>query len=317
MPPSYFELTRNEQKELLQGAEYRTPWSTKMLEKDVWIVWTLDALFRQPNAPRYAFKGGTCLSKIYGAIHRFSEDVNITLDPDHPTYIEGLDPIEPGVTKNQLKQRGDRARAKHTEYLALTLVPYLEQRAQQLPEHSRPTIVLEDGDEGRVRVHYPSALEPSPAPPYIAENVLLELGARASTEPSQHANVGTYLGNLPQLEGQVAFPAATVNAMTTSRRPPSRSRAVRKGHGPPLHAVESGTEIVLDALAIVRVPFSTAHAAHPYWEMSWEISRAKAGPMNADETTLEITRIRVQHSVSSMLTTSRPTHDGCLLVCGL
>jgi hypothetical protein len=217
VPPSFFELTRNEQKELLQGAEYRTPWSTKMLEKDVWIVWTLDALFRQPNAPRYAFKGGTCLSKAYGAIHRFSEDIDITLDPDHPTYIEGLDPIEPGVTKNQLKQRGDRARAKLPEYLALTLVPYLEQRAQQLPEHSRPTIVLEDGDEGRVRVHYPSALEPSPAPPYIAENVLLELGARASTEPSQRADVGTYLGNLPQLEGQVAFPAATVNALSLVR----------------------------------------------------------------------------------------------------
>lgn len=217
MPPSFFELTRNEQKELLQGAEYRAPWSTKMLEKDVWIVWTLDALFRQPNAPRYAFKGGTCLSKVYGAIHRFSEDVDITLDPDHPTYIEGLDPIESGVTKNQLKKRGDRARAKLPEYLALTLVPYLERRAQQLPEHIRPTIALDDGDEGRVRVHYPSALEPSPAPPYIDENVLLELGARASTEPSQRSDVGTYLGDLPQLEGQVTFPTTTVNAMSLVR----------------------------------------------------------------------------------------------------
>jgi len=63
-PPSFFALTRDEQHELLQGAAYRTPWSTKMLEKDVWVVWTLDALFRQPNAPRYAFKGGTCLSKV-------------------------------------------------------------------------------------------------------------------------------------------------------------------------------------------------------------------------------------------------------------
>ena len=216
-PPSFFELTRDEQKELLQGAEYRTPWSTKMLEKDVWVVWTLDALFRQPNAPKYAFMGGTCLSKVYGAIHRFSEDVDITLDPDHPTYVAGLDPIEPGVTKNQLKKRGGQARAKLPEYLALTLAPYLEQCAHQLPEHSRPTIVLEDGGEGRVRVHYPSALEPSPAPPYIAENVLLELGARASTEPSQRADVGTYLGNLPQLEGQVAFPTATVNAMSLVR----------------------------------------------------------------------------------------------------
>lgn len=212
-PPSFFELTFDEQKELLQGVEYRTPWSTRMLEKDVWVVWTLDALFRQPNAPRYAFKGGTCLSKVYGAIHRFREDVDITLDPDHATFVKGLDPIEPGVTKNQRKKRGDEARAKLPEYLAQTLVPYLEQRAQGLPEHSRPTVALEDGAAGRVRVHYPSALEPSPAPPYISESVLLELGARASTEPSQRADVGTYLGDLPQLEGHVTFPTATVNAM--------------------------------------------------------------------------------------------------------
>ena len=98
-------------------------------------------------------KGGARLSKVSGAIHRFSEDVDITLEPDHPTYVEGLDPIEPGATKNQFKRRGDRARAKLPEYLAQTLVPYLEQRTQQLPEHSRLTIVLKDGDEGRVRVH--------------------------------------------------------------------------------------------------------------------------------------------------------------------
>jgi hypothetical protein len=35
-----------------------------MLEKDVWVVWALDALFRQLNAPRYAFKRGTYLGDL-------------------------------------------------------------------------------------------------------------------------------------------------------------------------------------------------------------------------------------------------------------
>jgi hypothetical protein len=216
-PPSYFSLPRDEQRELLQGAAYRTPWSTKMLEKDVWVVWTLDVVFRQPNAPTYAFKGGTCLSKVYGAIHRFSEDVDITLDPDHPNYVEGLDPIEHGVTKSQLKKRGDRARAKLPEYLTHTLVPYLRRCAQQLPAHSRPTIADVGVDEGRVRVHYPSVLEPSVEPPYIGESILLELGARASTEPSQTADVRTFLGVLAELEGKVTFPTATLRAMSLVR----------------------------------------------------------------------------------------------------
>jgi hypothetical protein len=216
-PPSYFSFTRDEQSELLQGAANRAPWSTKMLEKDVWVVWTLATLFRQPNAPRYAFKGGTCLSKVYGAIHRFSEDIDITLDPDHPTYVEGLDPSEAGVTKNRLKKRGDLARARLPDFLTSTLVPYLRRCALLFPEHSRPTVDIEDAGEGRVRVRYPSALEPSVEPPYIAENVLLELGARASTEPSQTAEVRTFLSELPELEGNVAFPTATVRALSIVR----------------------------------------------------------------------------------------------------
>ena len=58
-----------------------------MLEKDLWLVWVLDVLFKQPNAPTYSFKGGTSLSKVYDAIHRFSEDVDVTIDPDHSDLI--------------------------------------------------------------------------------------------------------------------------------------------------------------------------------------------------------------------------------------
>jgi hypothetical protein len=217
MPPSYFELTADQQTELLQGATYRTPWSIKMLEKDLWVVWTLDSLFQQPDAPKYAFKGGTSLSKVYRAIHRFSEDIDITLDPNHPSFLEGVNPVEEEVTKTQLKKRGDQARAKLPEFLATTLAPYSARKAQTLPRHTRLTVEIENAEQGRVRVHYPSVLEPSAKPPYIAESVLLELGARAGTEPSTVKRVGTYLGDLPQLAGQVAFPTATVRAMTLER----------------------------------------------------------------------------------------------------
>ena len=49
-------------------------------EKDFWVCWTLDALFNgRDNGPRLLFKGGTSLSKGFGLIQRFSEDVDVTV----------------------------------------------------------------------------------------------------------------------------------------------------------------------------------------------------------------------------------------------
>src|SRR6185312_16115905 len=51
------------------------------VEKDFWVTWTLDVLFNGLPAghPRFLFKGGTSLSKAYGLISRFSEDIDITV----------------------------------------------------------------------------------------------------------------------------------------------------------------------------------------------------------------------------------------------
>lgn len=54
-----------------------------MLEKDFWVTWLLGVLFALPEvAPHLVFKGGTSLSKVYGVIDRFSEDVDLCLMPD-------------------------------------------------------------------------------------------------------------------------------------------------------------------------------------------------------------------------------------------
>jgi hypothetical protein len=50
------------------------------VEKDFWVCWTLDALFNVlGEGPRLLFKGGTSLSKAFGLIQRFSEDIDVTV----------------------------------------------------------------------------------------------------------------------------------------------------------------------------------------------------------------------------------------------
>ena len=51
-----------------------------LLEKDIWVVEVLDALFSASFGRELVFKGGTSLAKAYAAVRRFSEDVDITRD---------------------------------------------------------------------------------------------------------------------------------------------------------------------------------------------------------------------------------------------
>ncbi|MCC6929734.1 MAG: nucleotidyl transferase AbiEii/AbiGii toxin family protein [Gemmatimonadaceae bacterium] len=54
------------------------------IEKDFWVCWTLGELYHDMPAesPRLLFKGGTSLSKAYGLIQRFSEDIDVTVFRD-------------------------------------------------------------------------------------------------------------------------------------------------------------------------------------------------------------------------------------------
>ncbi|RUV80206.1 nucleotidyl transferase AbiEii/AbiGii toxin family protein, partial [Mesorhizobium sp. M1A.F.Ca.IN.020.32.1.1] len=53
-----------------------------IIEKDFWVCWTLRRLFElsKEDAPTLIFKGGTSLSKAFGAIRRFSEDIDLSFD---------------------------------------------------------------------------------------------------------------------------------------------------------------------------------------------------------------------------------------------
>jgi hypothetical protein len=53
-----------------------------IMEKDFWVCWLLGVLFSQPAlGPHLVFKGGTSLSKVFGVIDRFSEDVDLSVSP--------------------------------------------------------------------------------------------------------------------------------------------------------------------------------------------------------------------------------------------
>lgn len=66
------------------------------IEKDFWVCWTLDALYHRLPAgrPRLLFKGGTSLSKAYGLINRFSEDIDVTVFRDDLEQVATAEELE-------------------------------------------------------------------------------------------------------------------------------------------------------------------------------------------------------------------------------
>jgi predicted nucleotidyltransferase component of viral defense system len=74
-------LSDADRRDLFLTTASRVGTTLQNIEKDFWVCWTLDVLFHQlgGGGARLLFKGGTSLSKAYGLIDRFSEDIDVTV----------------------------------------------------------------------------------------------------------------------------------------------------------------------------------------------------------------------------------------------
>jgi predicted nucleotidyltransferase component of viral defense system len=72
MSEQFLKLSAEDRLEALGVVSTTSGRPVHLVEKDVWVVWTLEQLFASPEAEHLIFKGGTSLSKAYGVIERFS-----------------------------------------------------------------------------------------------------------------------------------------------------------------------------------------------------------------------------------------------------
>ncbi len=68
-------------KELFSETATKLGMTAVIVEKDFWVTWTLGKIFRNTDlSTNLKFKGGTSLSKVFGLIERFSEDIDLILN---------------------------------------------------------------------------------------------------------------------------------------------------------------------------------------------------------------------------------------------
>lgn len=175
---NYFGLSEKEKRQFLEAAAGRLGIEPRILEKDVWVCWSLRELFSLPEgAPRLAFKGGTSLSKVFGAIERFSEDVDVTVDYRF-LGIKG-DPHAEGLSQGELDRLLKQFVVEAARYISEDLLPRF---AGRLEKDGGGEVRIGD-DPLNLEVFFVSALATEAG--YIRDHVRIEFGAKNSTEPSE------------------------------------------------------------------------------------------------------------------------------------
>ncbi|MDE6454818.1 MAG: nucleotidyl transferase AbiEii/AbiGii toxin family protein, partial [Dysosmobacter sp.] len=122
---------RKEREELFLVTAREINLPEAMVEKDFWVCWTLDYLFHDcPWAERLAFKGGTSLSKCFGLIQRFSEDIDLILD----WRLLGYKKDEPWAERSKTQQDkfNKTANIRTEEFLRETFLPQLQTDFEKL-----------------------------------------------------------------------------------------------------------------------------------------------------------------------------------------
>ncbi len=185
--------TEAERRDLFLATAARLGTAVQNVEKDFWVCWTLDALFNglEPGGPRLLFKGGTSLSKAFGLIRRFSEDIDITVfraDIGQDVEAVALD----GLTGKQRRKRLDAIREACQAYL---FGPFTHQL------HGIATAAIgkdlyrlepdpDDKDGQTLLLWYPAVTSRDS---YIRSAVKIESGAKSALDPHTTAAVIPYV----------------------------------------------------------------------------------------------------------------------------
>ena len=181
------------------------------IEKDLWVTQVLHALFSLPVSDKLIFKGGTSLSKAWGLIDRFSEDIDLAIDPVFLGKPEG-DP-----TKKQIK----KLRKASSLYVAEELADMLRTRFAEMGLSEWLTVEAQPNGEGdntypeprQLYVHYRSVFDDKKG--YLRSDIVLEISARSLMEPVVEVEVSSLLSRHLPIKDVAPVPVVTAVAGKT------------------------------------------------------------------------------------------------------
>ena len=173
-------LTNQERYDLFSESASQLRMVPAVIEKDFWVTWVLKQLFNHPTlSSQLMFKGGTSLSKVYGLIERFSEDIDLILDWQN---LSKEDPLSDRSNSRQNKLN-QTINQEAQRYIESTLLPLINQVTSTCCSCS-----IDESDPHVINLQYPSAFPDH----YLRPELRLEIGPLAAWLPHEEHKVHSY-----------------------------------------------------------------------------------------------------------------------------
>ena len=283
--------------EAFQEAAVQLGMSKSIVEKDFWVCWSVNRLFALASfGDHMIFKGGTSLSKAYDVIHRFSEDIDISLDRAQLGFAGDRNPENPDLSarkrKSLLHELQEAAEAAVSGLLLAEAQSAFDGSLDQAF-----SLTVDPGDAQTLLFAYPSLSGGSNS--YVKPFVRFEFGARGVHLPAEIRKITPYVHQaFPDLLGSGEINVKTLGVERTFwekatilhmlyHRDPAKALGERMSRHYYDMARLIGHEAKARALGRLDLLEQVAHHKSVFFKVSWaKYENAKPGSLrlmpNAD-----------------------------------
>ncbi len=194
---SLLSATEQERKDVFEGASKRLNASFNHMEKGFWVCLVLDVLYNglPEKHPKLLFKGRTSLSKAFGLVQRFSEDVDIVVYREDLGFEGERDPtVAENLSNKKRKKLFEELRLACSTYILEDMKKDLRILVDEVAPGCRVFPDPNDQDGQTLLVEYPSMYTTGEGD-YVVPQVKIEAGARSALDPNLTCSITPYIAD--------------------------------------------------------------------------------------------------------------------------
>ncbi|SDF58024.1 nucleotidyl transferase AbiEii/AbiGii toxin family protein [Cellulophaga baltica] len=182
----WFKLSEEDRKIVINQASSKTGLLPVAVEKDLWVMIALNAIFSTELAKHLVFKGGTSLSKAWGIIERFSEDIDLAIDRSFFGFNGNLNPSQvKSLRKASCKYIDEKFPKLLEKALLNNGVKEFELNVTEFEES--------DTDPLAIELKYNSLVEKQE---YLQPRILIEISSRSLIEPFENKELSSIISTI-------------------------------------------------------------------------------------------------------------------------
>jgi hypothetical protein len=180
----WFKLNDEEKLEIIKQTSNKVGLSPTAIEKDLWVMIALAAIFKTKYNEFLIFKGGTSLSKAWHLIERFSEDIDLGIDRKYFGFEGDL------KRKEVTKLRKTSCKFVQEEFIPEFKKVLTKQKIDDF-EINLTEFERSDTDPLAIELNYRSLTENID---YLKPRILIEISSRSLRNPFELKQMRSYIG---------------------------------------------------------------------------------------------------------------------------